>query len=108
MQDIALRLRADIASAAVARAQAEKVNWTNMGPDYLRTIEYTWRWLGGFMLRPEPRDTRLTRPGSKSARRRLPSAPRMKATQASPRRSTMRRWSSRSAGPSGIGALVEG
>jgi len=42
---------------ATQRALAASPNWLDMRPDYLRTIEYTWRWLGGFMLRPEPRET---------------------------------------------------
>ncbi len=43
--------------ADVARAQAEKVNWTNMGPDYLRTINYAHTWLADYFRQPEQRDT---------------------------------------------------
>lgn len=42
---------------ATQRALAATPNWLDMRPDYLRTIEYTWRWLGGFLRRPEPRET---------------------------------------------------
>jgi hypothetical protein len=43
--------------ADVARAQAQSHQWLDMFPDYLRSIEYTWRWLGGWLARPEPRPT---------------------------------------------------
>lgn len=43
--------------ADVVRAQAEKVNWTNMGPDYLRTINYAHTWLADYFRQPEQRDT---------------------------------------------------
>jgi hypothetical protein len=39
------------------RALAASPNWLDMRPDYLRTIEYTWLWLGGWLQRPEPRET---------------------------------------------------
>lgn len=42
---------------AAARAQAEPVNWENMKPDYLRTINYTNTWLAGYFQQPEPRET---------------------------------------------------
>lgn len=42
---------------ATQRALAATPNWLDMRPDYLRTIEYTWRWLGSFLQRPEPRET---------------------------------------------------
>lgn len=42
---------------AAARAQAEPVNWENMKPDYLRTINYTNTWLAGYFRQAEPRDT---------------------------------------------------
>ena len=42
---------------AAARAQAEPVNWQNMKPDYLRTINYTNTWLAGYFSQPEPRET---------------------------------------------------
>ena len=44
-------------AAAVQRALAEKVDWLNMLPDYLRMVDYTYRWLGGFLRLPEPRET---------------------------------------------------
>ncbi|HEY1059466.1 MAG TPA: sulfatase-like hydrolase/transferase [Limnobacter sp.] len=42
---------------AAARAQAEQVNWANMRPDYLRTINYCHQWLAGYFEQPEQRDT---------------------------------------------------
>lgn len=39
------------------RVRAEKVNWLNMAEDYLRTINYTFDWLTGYLAQPEPRDT---------------------------------------------------
>ncbi len=44
------------APADVERALAERVDWLNMFPDYLRMVEYTYRWLGGFLRQPEPRE----------------------------------------------------
>lgn len=44
------------ASADVERALAERVDWLNMFPDYLRMVEYTYRWLGGYLRQPEPRE----------------------------------------------------
>jgi hypothetical protein len=41
----------------VARAESEQVAWLNMFPDYLRMVEYTYRWLGGFLRQSEPRET---------------------------------------------------
>jgi len=43
--------------AALKSALAEKVNWLNMMPDYIRMVDYTYRVLGGFMQQPEPRET---------------------------------------------------
>ncbi len=43
--------------AAVQASLAEKVNWLNMMPDYVRMVDYTYRVLGGFMRQPEPRET---------------------------------------------------
>ena len=45
--------------AELRRAQAEEPNWLNMFPGYLRMVEYSFRWLGGFLHEPEPRDTVL-------------------------------------------------
>lgn len=44
-------------AAELARAEAERVNWLDMFPDYLRMVDYTYRWLGGFLRRAEPRET---------------------------------------------------
>lgn len=44
-------------AADVARAQAEKVNWADMGPDYLRTVNYAHTWLADYFRQPELRDT---------------------------------------------------
>lgn len=41
----------------VARAQAEKVNWANMAPDYLRTVNYAHTWLADYFRQPESRET---------------------------------------------------
>lgn len=44
-------------AADIARVQKEKVNWLDMRPDYLRTVNYAHTWLAGYFRRPEPRDT---------------------------------------------------
>jgi hypothetical protein len=41
----------------LGRALAEEPDWLNMFPDYLRMMEYSYRWLGGFLRLPEPRET---------------------------------------------------
>jgi hypothetical protein len=41
----------------LGRALAEEPDWLNMFPDYLRMMEYSYRWLGGFLRQPEPRET---------------------------------------------------
>lgn len=38
-------------------ALAEQPDWLNMFPGYLRMMEYSYRWLGGFLRLPEPRET---------------------------------------------------
>jgi hypothetical protein len=43
-------------AAQLARARAERVNWLDMFPDYLRMVDYTYRWLGGYLRLPEPRE----------------------------------------------------
>jgi hypothetical protein len=43
-------------AADTARALAEAPNWTDMFPDYLRMFDYTYRWLGAWLQRPEPRE----------------------------------------------------
>jgi hypothetical protein len=44
-------------AAELEQARAEQVHWLNMVPDYLRMVAYTYRWLGGFLRQPEPRET---------------------------------------------------
>jgi hypothetical protein len=44
-------------AAELARAESEQVAWLNMVPDYLRMVDYTLRWLGGFLRQKEPRET---------------------------------------------------
>jgi hypothetical protein len=44
-------------AADVQRALGEAVNWLDMFPDYVRMIDYNYRWLGGLMRLDEPRDT---------------------------------------------------
>jgi hypothetical protein len=34
-----------------------QVNWLDMTPAYLRLVDYTYRWLGGYLRQPRPRDT---------------------------------------------------
>ena len=43
--------------AEAARALAVPVNWLDMRPAYLRLVEYTYRWFGGYLRRPPARDT---------------------------------------------------
>lgn len=45
------------AGTDLERALAERPNWLNMFPDYLRMVEYSYRWLGSHLRRPEPRET---------------------------------------------------
>ena len=40
----------------VARALADKVDWLDMFPAYVRMMEYNYRWIGGYLARPAPRD----------------------------------------------------
>ena len=35
---------------------AQKPNWLNMAPDYLRMVDYTYQWLGAYFRQPEPRE----------------------------------------------------
>jgi len=42
--------------AQVARALADKVDWLDLFPAYLRMIEYNYRWIGGYLERPAARD----------------------------------------------------
>jgi hypothetical protein len=43
--------------ADIARALAERPDWLDMLPGYVRMVEYTYRWLGGFLRQAEPRET---------------------------------------------------
>ncbi len=44
------------AEADVSRALAERPNWLNMFPDYVRMVAYTYQWLGAYLRQPEPRE----------------------------------------------------
>jgi hypothetical protein len=41
----------------LARALAERPNWLDMFPDYLRMVEYGFGWVGDWLRQPEPRET---------------------------------------------------
>jgi hypothetical protein len=43
--------------ADIARALAEPVDWLEMRPAYLRAVEYSYRWLGGWLRQGQPRET---------------------------------------------------
>ncbi|MBK7902579.1 MAG: sulfatase-like hydrolase/transferase [Proteobacteria bacterium] len=43
--------------ADTARALAVPVDWLDMTPAYLRLVEYTYRWIGGYLRLPQSRDT---------------------------------------------------
>ncbi len=45
--------------ADVARALADEIDWTDLPPAYLRTIEYTYTWLGGYLRQPYARNRLL-------------------------------------------------
>ncbi len=40
----------------VHKAQAQQVNWLDMGPDYIRTINYAHNWLSGWFEQPPMRE----------------------------------------------------
>jgi hypothetical protein len=40
-----------------ARLQRERVDWLDMRPGYVGMFAYTYRWLGGYLQRPEPRES---------------------------------------------------
>lgn len=42
--------------ADLSRSLAEEIDWTNLSPAYVRTIEYTYTWLAGNLRQPSPRD----------------------------------------------------
>ena len=39
------------------RLLASFVDWIDMLPNYVRMFDYTYRWLGGWLARPEPRES---------------------------------------------------
>lgn len=41
---------------AARQAQKQPVNWLNMGPDYVRTVNYAHTWLSDWFLQPEGRE----------------------------------------------------
>ena len=43
----------------VAKTLADRIDWTDLPPAYLRTIEYTYTWLAGYLRQPYPRDRLL-------------------------------------------------
>jgi hypothetical protein len=43
----------------VARALAEEIDWTDLPRAYLRTIEYTYNWLAGYLQQPLARNRLL-------------------------------------------------
>jgi hypothetical protein len=43
-------------AAGAARTLADKADWTNMLSGYLRSIDYTYQWLGGYLAQPAPRE----------------------------------------------------
>lgn len=43
--------------ADARRALAERPNWLDLFPDYLRSVSYAYRWLGAWLARPEPRES---------------------------------------------------
>lgn len=43
--------------ADVRRALAERPRWFDLLPDYLRSVSYTYRWLGAWLALPEPRES---------------------------------------------------
>lgn len=43
-------------AADTERSLAERPNWLNMFPDYLRAVAYTYQWLGSYLRQPPPRE----------------------------------------------------
>lgn len=43
-------------AADTARALQAKPQWLDMVPDYLASVNYTYRWLGSWLRQPEPRE----------------------------------------------------
>lgn len=46
-------------AAALQAAAAQQVNWLDMRASYIACVEYVYQWLGGYLERPEPRETVL-------------------------------------------------
>ena len=44
-------------AAESARLQTAYVDWLDMLPNYVGMFDYTFRWLGGYLLRPQPRES---------------------------------------------------
>jgi hypothetical protein len=44
---------------ATAKAMADKIDWNDLFPAYINTIEYTFNWLAGYQAQPQPRDSVL-------------------------------------------------
>jgi len=42
--------------AAVGRALAEEIDWTDLIPAYRESVAYTYTWLAGYLRQPAPRD----------------------------------------------------
>jgi hypothetical protein len=42
-------------AAGAARTLADKADWTHMLSGYVRAIDYTYQWLGGYLAQPAPR-----------------------------------------------------
>lgn len=40
----------------VERALADRIDWSDLRAPYVRSIEYTYRWLAGYVAQPRPRD----------------------------------------------------
>jgi hypothetical protein len=45
--------------AATAEALADEIDWNDLFPGYIRTIEYTFNWLAGYQGLPQPRESVL-------------------------------------------------
>jgi hypothetical protein len=42
-------------AAGAARTLADKADWTHMVSGYVRALDYTYQWLGGYLAQPAPR-----------------------------------------------------
>jgi hypothetical protein len=45
--------------AALARTLADRVDWSDLFPAYVRMMEYAYMWIGGYLSRPSPREDLL-------------------------------------------------